>query len=433
MTTWRAGSAPQSSADMSRDDRRRVRWFFAGLLVVSAFINLLGTLLVHHQSRTALLESLLPSSISLGGRTGVVLSSLCLLFLARGVARGKRVAWQLTCALLVASIAFDLVKDIDLEDAILAGWILCGLWWLRSDFTADSNPTSLRRGFLMFGAATMVAALYAIGGALVLGGELSPGFGVKRTLEHQVESMLASPVEYTALTHRAAWFLDSLPVVTYGLVIVGLLQLLRPAIAPRPGPTDRDDAENLVERWGRNRISRLALYGPTSYYRPAADSMVPFTLQGRTALVLGDPVGDPRSLRKLVEEFSAYCERQDWIPAFYQVDDRDTYRSLGMALVRLGSEAMLRPADFTLASAPECGSHFTPGPAPGRGSNPRSRPSPICGSSRAAGPSFATASARWPPCETLTSRSRWRPRQAAGSRDSRAGCPFRCARAGRST
>ena len=65
-----------------RAERRRVRLFFAGLLVASAILDIVGALLVQHQTRSQVLEVVIPTSISLGGRTGVVLSGLTLLLLA---------------------------------------------------------------------------------------------------------------------------------------------------------------------------------------------------------------------------------------------------------------------------------------------------------------------------------------------------------------
>jgi len=47
--------------------------------------------------------------------------------------------------------------------------------------------------------------------------------------------------------------------------------------------------------------------------------------------------------------FVAYCERQDWIPAFYQVDDVKPYRAVGMTAVPIGSEALIEPSAFTLS------------------------------------------------------------------------------------
>ncbi|HSS95067.1 MAG TPA: hypothetical protein VLR46_13920, partial [Candidatus Dormibacteraeota bacterium] len=129
-----------------RAERRRVRLFFAGLLVVSAILDIVGALLIQHQTRSQVLDSLLPASITLGGRTGSVLAGLALLLLAGGIARGKRVAFRLTLIVLVANIGFDLIKDLDFEVASLLAWILFGLWLFRSHFEADSDPLRVRWG-----------------------------------------------------------------------------------------------------------------------------------------------------------------------------------------------------------------------------------------------------------------------------------------------
>ncbi|TMB97116.1 MAG: hypothetical protein E6J40_08830 [Chloroflexi bacterium] len=60
-----------------RAERRRVRFFFAGLLVASAILDLVGALVIQHQTRSQVLENLVPESITLGGRTGVVMSRWC--------------------------------------------------------------------------------------------------------------------------------------------------------------------------------------------------------------------------------------------------------------------------------------------------------------------------------------------------------------------
>src|SRR2546430_17272522 len=74
-----------------RLQRRRVRLFFAGLLVISGMLDIVGALLVQHRTRSEALETLLPATITLGGRTGAVLPGLGLLPLATGIARGNGV------------------------------------------------------------------------------------------------------------------------------------------------------------------------------------------------------------------------------------------------------------------------------------------------------------------------------------------------------
>jgi lysylphosphatidylglycerol synthetase-like protein (DUF2156 family) len=237
----------------SRLERRRVRLFFAGLVVVSSMLDIVGTLVVTHQTRTRVLETLLPTSVTLGGRTGAVLSGLALLLLARG----KRIAFRLTLVMLVATVAFELVKDLDFESAALFAWILFGLWWFRADFDADSNPRRLRWGLIVLLIGVSASVLYAVAGTAILQGQLRPEFGVERTFESLLLAISGSPTRYRALTERADWFLTSLPVVSYGLILIALTQLLRPVLAPRAG------------RGRPRKTSSLALHGgPESHLTP---------------------------------------------------------------------------------------------------------------------------------------------------------------------
>ncbi|HKV87190.1 MAG TPA: phosphatidylglycerol lysyltransferase domain-containing protein [Candidatus Dormibacteraeota bacterium] len=333
---------------MSRTDRRRVRWFFAGLLVVSAVLDIVGALLIHHQTRAQELGSVLPPSISLGGRTGAVLSGLALLLLASGIARGKRAAHRLTLAVLVATIFFQLVKDLDFEIASLNAWILFGLWWFRDQFEADTDPARARFGMAALVAGVGLAVLYAMIGTVILGNQLQPEVGLLRTLESLAATVAGSPGRYHAVTERADWFLSTLPIVSYALVIIALTQLLRPVLAPRAVAADRERLQSLLGKWGRNHISHLAVHGTSSYHWIDGRACVAFTLRGRTALALGDPIGPPDVGIDGVREFTNYCDRQDWTPAFYQVDGPEPYRSLGMALVPIGSEALIETSGFDL-------------------------------------------------------------------------------------
>jgi phosphatidylglycerol lysyltransferase len=332
-----------------RLERRRVRSFFAGLLVISAVLDVVGALLVQHQTRTAVLETLLPASITLGGRTGAVLSGLALLLLAGGIARGKRIAFRLTLVVLIATIAFELIKDLDFEAAALFAWILAGLWWFRHHFDADSDPSRTRWGLAVLAVGLLTAVVYALAGTALLQNQLQPEVGVVRTFESLFAALAGSPTAYRALTERANWFLSTLPVVSYALIIVALTQLLRPVLAPRAATADRDRVHRLLNACGRNYISHLAVHGASSYHWLDDQACVAFTLRGRTALALGDPIAPPEVVQLAARDFVAYCERQDWIAGFYQVDDPAPYRALGLTLVPIGAEAVLQPANFSLA------------------------------------------------------------------------------------
>src|SRR5712692_989811 len=248
-----------------RVERRRVRLFFAGLLVVTAILDIVGALLIQHQTRSQVLDSLLPASVTLGGRTGAVLSGLALLLLASGIARGKRVALRLTLVVLAANIGFDLIKDLDFESSALLAWVLFGLWWFRSHFQADSDPASVRWGLAALVAGVALAIFYAVFGTLVLENQLSTEAGPVRALESVIEALVGNPSRYRGLTERASWFLGTLPVVSYALVLLALLALLRPVLAPRAAAGDRERVHELLKKSGRNHISHLAVHGGDSY------------------------------------------------------------------------------------------------------------------------------------------------------------------------
>jgi hypothetical protein len=91
------------------------------------------------------------------------------------------------------------------------------------------------------------------------------------------------------------------------------------------------------------------VHGASSYHWVDDKGCVAFTLRGRTALALGDPIGPPEIVQPAARDFVAFCDRQDWIPAFYQVDEAAPYRSLGLTLIPIGAEALLQPATFGLA------------------------------------------------------------------------------------
>lgn len=349
-TTMSLNHPPATELLLSgRQDARRVRRFFAGFLVLIGLFDVASTLLVRHPLSDRLLEGVVPTSVILTGRTAAVVAGLALVLLARGIARGKRVAWLITCLVLAASLVIHLVKGLDLEAAGLSLWVLVGLWWLRRFFRAESDPVGVNRGLLSIGAAIVLASLYAFAGSLLLGRELSGGFQPALTLNHLTGTVLAGlAAAYDPLTDRARWFLDSIPTVVGFLLLVGILQLLRPVVLRTRAAHDEEALRRLLEEHGHNPVSWLAQWG-TQLFWADPEVAVAYDVTRRVAIALGDPIGPPALARRAVEAFAGHCERHDWISAFYEAEDPDLYRQLGYRLVPVGSDAVIRPAGFQLA------------------------------------------------------------------------------------
>jgi phosphatidylglycerol lysyltransferase len=334
--------------DSRQREQRRIRYFFGGFLAVLGSLDVIEPLIAHHPMRSQVLDSLLPTDVTFGGRTGTVISGLALLLLARGVTRGKRVAWKLTVVALLASIPSHLLKDLDFEEAILAAWMLLGLWWMRDQFRAQSDPASARRGVVVLIAVLFLALGYTVMGTWLLSSQLAPAVELRGMLDNLAEALLQNQSVYRALSARGAWFLGSLPWVAYALVLFGLLQVLRPVLASPAAATERERLRELTRRWGHNPVCHLALYGPTSHFWPDDETCIAYSVRGRTALALGDPICPPERLGRAVREFMVFCDRQDWIPAFYQVEDKRRYSELGFRIVPIGSDAVVHTKSFSL-------------------------------------------------------------------------------------
>ena len=329
-------------------DGRWTRRFFGGLLAIIGCFDVIGSLIAHHPLRSQVLEALVPTDVSLGGRTGTVIVGLVLLLLAFGVGRGKRAAWQLTMVALAASILFHLVKDLDVEEAALAAWVAAGLWWMRHHFRAASDVSSVRRGLVVLFTGVLLAAAYGVAGVWLLRTELRPGFELPRATLNVVHALSQQSATYDALTDRAAWFLGSLPWISYGLMLLGVLLLLRPVVATKAGAAERDRLRALVARWASNPIGHLALYGPSSHFWADDVSCVAYTVRGATAVALGDPVAPPERRDATIRSFVRHCDDQGWNCAFYQVADAQPYRAQGFVVLPIGSDPLVRPADFSL-------------------------------------------------------------------------------------
>ena len=126
----------------------------------------------------------------------------------------------------------------------------------------------------------------------------------------------------------------------------------RPASDATDSPQTR--ARRLLERWGGAPLLFFALLPDKRYLFGEAEGRewgVAYRVVGRHALALGDPLGDPEAVPDAIAAFLSLCRRQGWRPAFYQVTGThlDVYRASGLRAVKVGEDAQIGLADFSLA------------------------------------------------------------------------------------
>jgi phosphatidylglycerol lysyltransferase len=275
-----------------------------------------------------------------------------LLMLSYGLARGKRQAWLVTLILLLLSAALFFRPHGGPQIACGLALLLAILLAMGAPlFQARSDPPSIFRGYLALALGLGIVTFYAVGGFLTLYDEFEPLID-RMGLEGLLLAVLSHTHLHMLQGRPALLFARALPLLCMSAVGYGMLQLCRPVAAVLLSRSDeRWRVEELLRLYGENSISYHLLVGEKSFFFSATGrAVIGYVLQGTTAVVAGDPVGPPAELPALIRQFVAFCERQDWTPAFWQVraELAAAYRAAGLRLLKIGEDAVVPLRSFSL-------------------------------------------------------------------------------------
>jgi len=260
----------------------------------------------------------------------------CLLLVSQGLARRLDAAYYLAAGGIATGIAASLLKGADFEEATLLALVLLGLWRAR--------PVFVRRAALFdtrFSAGWIAAVLATVGASVWLGLFAFKHVEYSRELWWQFE-----------MGQEASRFLRSSVGAAVALVLLGVARLVRPAPHRAPAPTDGD-----LEACGKAIAAQTATAPYLVYLRDKAvlfdaerDAFVMYGVRGRTWVALGDPVGSVDRLPDLIRRFLGRCQDLGGAPVFYEIgkDGLHRYADFGLAFVKVGEEARVDLASFTL-------------------------------------------------------------------------------------
>ncbi len=323
------------------------------LVALMGMINVLSAVTPSLANRLAILEKYSPLGVLRGGHLTAALSGFALILLAGNLARRKRLAWLLTLGILGISMISHLVKGLDYEEALLAGGLAVLLWFTRYHFHARSDRPSIRQGLSVLIAAFFFTVIYGVIGFFLLDRHYSVNFGVWAALRQTVVmfTQFYDP-GLNPVTHFGRSFADSIYMV--GIVTFGYsaLMLLRPVFVREPASREeRFRARQIVEAYGHSSLAPFLLLEDKHYFFSPGGSVIGYAVEGRIAIVLGDPVGPAEDLAACISAFSELCATNDWQPAFYQVlpEALDVYKVAGFNVLCVGDEAIMILSAFTLS------------------------------------------------------------------------------------
>ncbi len=147
------------------------------------------------------------------------------------------------------------------------------------------------------------------------------------------------------------------------LLILTMLKLLGPASrdSVRPGQEELDLARRII---GRSPLTmpQLALLGDKELlFDDQQSGFVMYGIEGRSWVALGDPVGSPEVARELAWHFREMVERHGGQPVFYEVGTTmlHVYLDMGLTLFKLGENAHVPLAEFSLEGSERKGLRYT--------------------------------------------------------------------------
>ena len=286
--------------------------------------------------RVAALHGILPIGvIELSHFAGSVAGAV-LVVLAWGLTRRLDAAWGLSVALLGVGVVASLLKGLDWEEALVIAVALAAL--------APSRQLFYRRAALTSEPLTpgWIAAVVAVLGVTVWLGLFS--------FKH---------VEYSSdlwwrFTVRgdAPRFLRATVGALAAVLVLGLLRLLRHArpLPARPTAADLARVREVAAR-SPDVAANLALLGDKALlFSESGGGVLMYGVAGRSWVALGDPIGTPEERAELAWRFREAADRHGGWPVFYEVgtENLPLYIDLGLTLRKLGEEAIVPLADFTL-------------------------------------------------------------------------------------
>lgn len=316
---------------------------FAVLLMLGGAVLLFSGATPALKDRLQWLDLLIPLPVMelshlLGSIAGVLL-----LLLSQAVRRRIDAAYFATITILVLGIAASLGKGLDYEEALVLGVMLVAFIPTKKHFYRKSAMLQLDLSMQWI----MLALMVVVGSTWL-------GFFSHKHVEYSNELWWQF-----ALHGDASRFLRSLVAIL--VVVTGLAGyrlLTRTAFSMALPSAAELDKAGVIVRQSSDTSSYLALTGDKYLlWSETGNSFLMFDVTNKYWVAMGDPVGIEEEHEELAWKLLTLADRHNAKLAFYQVSTYHLplYLDLGLTFIKLGEEARVPLASFSLEGSKRSG------------------------------------------------------------------------------
>ncbi len=285
-------------------------------------------------------------------QTLTVVVGFFLIMLSYGLARGKNQAWRITLFLTLLSVWLHILRGGSILATAAALGLAALLISLPGFFQAKSDPPSVWRGYIALVLGLGVVVFDAIVGFFTLYSDFEPlidHVGLDGAL---LRILTQTHLRYWLHDTPAIFFGRALPVLCISAMVYGMVLIFRPVAAVLlPNMEKKYQASKQVHLYGTNSISYFALDSDKTYFfSDSGKSVISYVLEGSTAVVAGDPIGPEDERVAILQQFTLFCNEQDWTIVFWQIRDqfKPLYKAAGLHMLKIGEDAVIDVQNFTL-------------------------------------------------------------------------------------
>lgn len=286
-------------------------------------LNVISALTPDLPGRLAALSSLAGAHTILAAHALALPAGIALLVVSPYLMRRRSRALHVAVGLLLALGGLNLVKGLDVEEAV-ASWALAGLLiWAREAFFVRHQRLSAReivRSLLPPAATVLAAGLAAF-----------------------LTELWAAPAVTVA--------------VAFAVALAVARVAFRPLAAPssRPAVRDRREAQRLVRANGSDTLSFFKLRGDLQHLISRdSRAFLSYRVESGVLLCSGDPIGPDDAIPQLLAEACLFAEARGLKLAFVGAGERlrDVAAGAGLRGLYMGDEAIVDTTEFSLEGRP---------------------------------------------------------------------------------
>lgn len=286
------------------------------------------------------LNEFIPLGVIEGSHLSMGLVGALLMVMGRGLQERLRSVYGLTLLLLALGVIGTLFKGFDYQESltllVLFGAMLpCGVYFTRRNSILQQRFPPLWVTAILF---VLLSCIWV---------------GVFNYRQEDYDPSLWSTFD---LTEDSARFLRSCLISTATLVVFSIMALASPTQpeTDTPGMGELNRALGILGRSSRSR-AQLALTGDKAlFFNKKEDTFLMYAIEGKSWVVLGDPVGELKEREDLALRFRELCRRKNAWPIFFLVDPRhfQFYLDMGLSVMKVAEKARVPLEGFLVENIP---------------------------------------------------------------------------------